>query len=170
MRYVRDFMVVFGLLSSGFDLLTFAVLLQVFHAGAPLFRTAWFVGSALTELAVLFVLRTQRRAYRSRPSRWLLGTSLLVAGLTVVLPFVSPLSDWLGLVPLPAEVMATLLLITTLYVVAAEVTKGRFFRAIHESPGPQAPTELPEALRQSRRLERLAHEHGRPRPSAPQPR
>jgi hypothetical protein len=32
----RDFMIVFGLLSSAFDLLIFAVLLQVFHAGATL--------------------------------------------------------------------------------------------------------------------------------------
>ena len=169
MRYVRDFMVVFGLLSSAFDLLTFALLIQVFHAGAPLFRTAWFVGSALTELAVLFVLRTRRRVYRSRPSWWLLITSVLVAGLTAVLPFVPALRDALGLVPLPPEVFAMLLAVTTAYVAAAEVTKGRFFRAVHESLGPQAPAEFPDALRQSRRLERLAHEHGRRPPSSPRP-
>ena len=64
---VRNFMVVFGLLSSAFDLLTFAVLLHFFHAGADLFRSGWFVGSSLTELAVLFVLRTRRLAIRSRP-------------------------------------------------------------------------------------------------------
>jgi Mg2+-importing ATPase len=60
-------MVVFGLLSTAFDLLTFAVLLHVFHADADLYRTGWFVGSTLTELAVLFILRTRRLAFRSTP-------------------------------------------------------------------------------------------------------
>ncbi|HEU5144837.1 MAG TPA: magnesium-translocating P-type ATPase, partial [Dermatophilaceae bacterium] len=57
---VRNFMITFGLLSSAFDLVAFAVLLQVFHADATAFRTGWFIESALTELAVLFVLRTRR--------------------------------------------------------------------------------------------------------------
>ena len=49
---VRRFMLVFGLISSLFDLLTFWLLLKVFHASEALFQTAWFVVSLLTELAV----------------------------------------------------------------------------------------------------------------------
>ena len=69
---IQRFMIVFGLISSVFDLLTFAVLLLVFHADEATFQTAWFMISLLTELAVVLVLRTRRPAFRSRPSRLLL--------------------------------------------------------------------------------------------------
>lgn len=162
LRYVRDFMVVFGLLSTGFDLLTFAMLLQVFHADAALFRTAWFVESALTELAVLFVLRTRRPVYRSRPGRLLLVSSVAVAAVTVALPFLPHLGGAFALIPLPGTVVAALVAVTLCYVLAAEITKRRFFRAVHETAPQEWPAEFPDAARQQRRLARLAHEHGRP--------
>lgn len=129
LHQVRDFMVVFGLLSSAFDLLTFAVLLQVFDAGATLFRTGWFVGSTLTELAVLFVLRTRRPVWRSHPGHALVLTSLLVGGVTVSLPFVSAALPALGLARPPVGLVVTLVGITGCYTVAAELTKRAFFRA-----------------------------------------
>ena len=61
-RDVRRFMIVFGLISTVFDLLTFVLLLQVFEADEATFQTAWFVVSLLTELAVVLVLRTHRPA------------------------------------------------------------------------------------------------------------
>jgi Mg2+-importing ATPase len=42
----KRYMVVFGLVSSVFDLLTFAALLLVFHADGPTFQTSWFVVSS----------------------------------------------------------------------------------------------------------------------------
>jgi Mg2+-importing ATPase len=50
---VRRYMIVFGLVSSIFDLLTFAALLLVFRAGEATFQTTWFVVSLLTELGVV---------------------------------------------------------------------------------------------------------------------
>ena len=58
-REIRRFMIVFGLISSAFDMLTFAVLLLVFHASEATFQTSWFLISLLTELAVVLVLRTR---------------------------------------------------------------------------------------------------------------
>ena len=60
---IQLFMVVFGLISSVFDLATFAVLLLVFHADQPTFQTFWFVVSLLTELAVVLVLRTHQTRF-----------------------------------------------------------------------------------------------------------
>ena len=48
MREVRRFMIVFGLVSSAFDLLTFALLHGVFRAGEALFQTAWLMRSSST--------------------------------------------------------------------------------------------------------------------------
>ncbi|MBC2932119.1 magnesium-translocating P-type ATPase [Nocardioides sp. zg-1228] len=153
LRFVRDFMVVFGLLSTLFDLLTFAVLLQVFDAGSTLFRSAWFVGSTLTELAVLMVLRTRRAAFRSRPGRALLLSSLAVGLLTVALPFVPGVSEVLGLESLPMAVVGALLLITLGYVVAAEQLKRHFYRAANR-PRPVTPRG------RHQRLLHVVREHG----------
>jgi Mg2+-importing ATPase len=154
LHQVARFMVVFGLLSSAFDLLTFALLLQVFDAGATLFQSAWFVGSTLTEIAVLLVLRTRRIALRSRPGTGLLLTSMAAGAGVVLLPYVALVADPLGLQALPARVLLTLLGITAAYVAAAEVTKRRFYRsATTAAPAPE------EGARQ-RRIHRLAREHG----------
>ena len=69
---LRYFMFVFGIASTLFDLLTFALLLHVFKAGEVTFQTGWFVVSLLTELVVVLVLRTRQPFYRSRPSALLL--------------------------------------------------------------------------------------------------
>ncbi len=127
-RFVRDFMITFGLVSTAFDLLTFAILLQVFAAGPTLFRTGWFVGSTLTELAVLFVLRTRRPALRSRPGNALVVTSVLVGVTAISLPFIPRMAGPLGLEPLPVSVLVTLVAIVAGYVVVTEAVKPRFHR------------------------------------------
>ncbi len=71
MRFIRDFMLVFGLISSAFDLTTFGMLRLGFDASPELFRSAWFLESVSTELAVMLVLRTRRPAWKSRPGRLL---------------------------------------------------------------------------------------------------
>ena len=73
-----------------FDLLTFGVLLLGFHADQPTFQTLWFIVSLLTELSVVLVLRTHKPAFRSRPSRVLLWTTLVVSAGTLSIPFLGP--------------------------------------------------------------------------------
>ena len=72
MSFIRVFMLVFGLISSVFDYLTFFLMRDVFHAAAPLFQTAWFLESFLTQTSVIFVIRTRISPFwKSRPSRLL---------------------------------------------------------------------------------------------------
>ena len=123
---LRRFMLVFGLTSTAFDLLTFGLLWQVFDAGEALFQTAWFVVSLLTELAVLLVLRTRRPAWRSRPSTLLWGSTLAVALLALALPYVGPLAGIFGMVPLPGALLATLLAVVLAYAAATEWVKHRY--------------------------------------------
>jgi len=126
-KEVRDAMIVFGLISSVFDGLTFAILLTLGGGGVDLFRTGWFVESLLTELLVLLVLRTYLPAWGSRPARPLLASVLVMAVLAVVLPAL-PLMSFLGFVPLPLGLTAALVAVVALYGVATEVAKRRFFR------------------------------------------
>ncbi|WP_338834273.1 magnesium-translocating P-type ATPase [Bradyrhizobium septentrionale] len=124
---IRRFMIVFGLISSVFDLVTFAALLLVFHADQPTFQTFWFIVSLLTELAVVLILRTQRPAFRSRPSRLLLWTTLAVAAGTLAIPFLGPLSSIFGFVPLSALQMGTIVAIVISYIAATEGAKVWYY-------------------------------------------
>jgi P-type Mg2+ transporter len=124
---LRLYMLVFGLTSSVFDLLTFWLLLAVFHAPAPQFQTAWFVVSLLTELAVLLLLRTRRPAWSSRPGALLLSAIAGVAALALALPYTGPLAGLFGMVALPWPLLASTLLIVLGYAVATEIAKRLYF-------------------------------------------
>lgn len=127
MRFVRNFMVVFGLISSIFDYLTFGLLLWVFRATPEQFRTGWFMESLLTELLVALVVRTRRPFFQSRPGRLLLWSTLLLTVLAILIPFL-PFSQALGFVPLPSALLLGLLGLTLLYVLLVEWVKGVFYR------------------------------------------
>jgi Mg2+-importing ATPase len=125
--FVRTFMIVFGLISSVFDFVTFGMLRLGFGADETLFRSGWFLESVVTELAVLFVLRTRRPFIRSWPSALLAGSSAAVAALTLAILY-GPFADALDLEALPAAILGSLVVITGLYVAATEIGKVFFYR------------------------------------------
>ncbi len=125
---LRRFMLVFGLISTLFDLLTFAVLLWWFDADEATFHSAWFVVSLLTELAVLLVLRTRLAAWRSAPSGLLLGATGVVFLLALCIPYLGPISALFGFVPLQGSLLAFMLMLLGAYLVCTELAKRRFFR------------------------------------------
>ena len=125
-RYIRSFMIVFGLVSSVFDYATFGLLLFVFHAAESQFQTGWFVESLLSELVIALVVRTRRPFFRSTPGKLLWVITLVVGLVTLAIPYL-PFADVLGFTPLPAWLMATLVGVTALYVLAAEIAKKIFF-------------------------------------------
>ncbi len=127
--FMTRFMLGFGLLSAAFDGLTFLMLVLVLDASAEEFRTAWFSASLSTELFVLLVLRTRRRAWRSRPHPALLGSTLAVAAIAVALPL-SPFRHLLGFVELAPSTWATVLGITAAYVVTVELCKVPLLRLV----------------------------------------
>jgi len=127
-REVRRFLLVFGAVSTVFDLVTFAVLLLVLDVDPTGFRSAWFIESTVTELLVLFSLRTYRPMLRSRPARSLLALSLLVCSVVVALPFVPLLALPLGLEPPRPGVLVAIALIAIAYVATNEVVKARYTR------------------------------------------
>lgn len=126
-RFIRNFMLTFGLLSSVFDYATFAVLLWVLHADMIGFRTGWFVESVCSASLVVLVIRTRRSSLTSRPSRPLLYVTLAVLIVTVLLP-ISPLAATLGFAAQSLLFPAVLLVILISYVALAEVTKRLFYR------------------------------------------
>lgn len=121
-KSIRRFMVYFGLLSSVFDLLTFAILRLGFHASETLFRSGWFVESTLTELTVMMVLRTRRRFWKSKPGSGLFWSSAILAVTTIAIPFTS-FGHIIGLKALPANLLFLLLGLICVYAALNEIAK-----------------------------------------------
>ncbi len=126
---IRRFMLVFGPLSSVFDLVTFALLLGVFHAGAAEFRTGWFLESLVSQALVVFVIRTRRYPFiRSRPSLPLALAVAAIIAIAIALPY-SPLAPLLGfVVPRPGLLLA-LAGVVVAYLVVADFAKRLFYLA-----------------------------------------
>lgn len=131
-RMVR-FMLVFGLVSSLFDALTFALLYLVFEAGPELFHTGWFVVSLLTELIFLLSIRTARPAWRSRPSSVLLGLTAATAVIAVLL-LLTDFAEVLGFEAVSLPLIAMIGAIIAGYALATEIVKAVFYRSAWSRP------------------------------------
>jgi Mg2+-importing ATPase len=127
-RAIRRFMLTFGFVSSAFDYLTFGALFAL-GVTAPLFRSAWFIESMLSEILILLVIRTRRAFFRSRVGTLLLWLSVGAGAATVLLPY-SPLASLLGFAPLPFPLLGIVLAIVALYVVASEFSKRAVLKRV----------------------------------------
>ena len=138
-RFIRRFMIVFGLLSSVFDYATFAALLWVMKLpvwGPPgaattyaqaLFRTGWFVESVLSASMVVLIIRTRRPVWRSRPGRLLTIATVTIWIVTLGIPY-TPLGTLFRFVPLTWPFLLMLAVILALYMSGAELAKHLFYR------------------------------------------
>lgn len=129
MGYIRRFMVVFGLLSSVFDFITFGVLLLLFKTTPDLFRTGWFMESLLTQILILQVIRTRLPFFKSRPSKPLAIASAFAVCTAMVLPFL-PFAGLFGLQPVSMAMLASIIAIAALYILISERTKQWIMRKI----------------------------------------
>jgi len=136
MRFIRNFMLFIGPISSLYDFLTFYVLLHFFHATEPLFHTGWFVESLATQTLVVFVIRTAGNPLRSRPSLALTVNTLLIVAVGVLFP-ISPLGGILGFTPLPLPFFLFLIGSTLTYLILMEWAKRTFF-AHATAPQPES--------------------------------
>lgn len=158
---IRRFMVRFGPLSSVFDLLTFAVMLWVFHSGPAQFRSGWFVESLATQTLIIFAIRTHRVPFfRSRPSLPLTLAALGTVVVGAVLPS-TPLAHALGFQPLPGAFFAALAAMVAAYLVLVELAKRLFYGAVPAVPRVEPVDRRPQRIR--RRAARFSTALPRPR-------
>ena len=126
-KQIRTFMVVFGLHSSLFDMITFFTLYKIFEVRDGIFQTGWFLESILTQLCIIFILRSKRPFLKSMPGKNLLVLSVVAAAITVGLVYV-PFNEMLGLFALPLKMFAVIISIVLLYTYTADLLKIVFFR------------------------------------------
>jgi Mg2+-importing ATPase len=127
--FIRNFMLVFGLLSSVFDYFTFGALLLLLHADTAQFRTGWFVESVISASLIVLVIRTRQSILTSKPGKYLLAATIAIAVVTLLIPY-TPLAGWLGFQALPIEFLLVLAAIVGLYILSTETVKHVFYQHV----------------------------------------
>ncbi len=126
MRFIRNFMLTLGPVSSLFDIGTFGLLWWWFGDDEKAFHTGWFIESLATQVLVIFVIRTRGKPWQSVPSRALIGASLSVVLLAFVLPL-TPMAAWVGFTPLPWPFLLALGGVVAVYLLATQGIKTWFY-------------------------------------------
>ena len=130
LKLIRNYMIIFGIHSSFFDLITFLTLLYLLKVKESEFQTAWFIESVLSELFILFIIRTHKNFFKSQPGKYLFILSAIALVLTIGLPYL-PIASQIGLTPLPLLNLSIMLFIVTIYILTADVLKVWFFKKYH---------------------------------------
>lgn len=128
-KFIQRFMLVFGILSSVFDYLTFGALLFLLHASEAGFRTGWFMESVVSASLIVLVIRTRRPFFKSKPSKYLLVATLIIVAVSIILPYthLGKLFAFTTLHPIFLLVMG---IIVALYILSAEIAKKIFYSRI----------------------------------------
>ena len=124
---LKRFMWSYGLLSSVFDFITFATLLLLFHADEGIFQAGWFLESFLTQVLVVYIIRSRfGPAGRSRPG-WALVCSTLATITVAILVIMLPLRRLFHFGVISTGQVAILSLIVVSYLLSAELLKHWFY-------------------------------------------
>lgn len=129
-RKIKHFMWVMGPVSSVFDYLTFYVLLIMCAGNQLLFHTGWFVESLVSQVLIIFAIRTRTSMFKSRPNRWVAIMAISVAGIAMILPY-TIIGTWFGMEPLPGIFYGYITAVMVAYFAAVEFIKLRFGKYLY---------------------------------------
>lgn len=123
MQSILRFTIIMGATSSLFDAITFLALLKLFHSSASAFQTGWFIESIATQILVIFLIRSRRMPWRAnRPHVMLITTSLGALSVGIGLA-ISPWGRFFHFETPSIGIMAIIIVITAIYLLAAEIAK-----------------------------------------------
>ncbi len=125
--FIKRFMIFFGLLSSVFDYLTFAVLIWVLRSNEKAFHTGWFTESVISATLIVLLVRTRLPFFKSLPGKYLFIATLLILIFVSLLPL-TPMAVWFGFTKLPLGFYGWIGCIIVAYILAAEILKRIFYK------------------------------------------
>lgn len=129
---VGRFMIVFGPISSIFDIITFALMWYVFSANTPaqqtLFQSGWFVVGLLTQTLIVHMIRTAKIPFiQSRAATPLLIMTVVIMCVGIFLPM-GPLAAYFKLQALPLSYFVYLPFILIAYMCVTQIVKTIYIR------------------------------------------
>ncbi len=129
-KSIKSFMLYLGPLSSIFDILCFGVMWWAIGANtmelSPLFQCGWFVFGTVSQVLVIYMIRTSKLPFiQSMPSMALFLPTLAVAGIALFIGF-SDFSSVLDLQRLPVQFAPWLIAILSAYLICVQFIKKRY--------------------------------------------
>lgn len=115
-----------GLVSSVFDFIFFALFSRI---SPEVLHTNWFIGSILTELALIFSVRTKLPFFKAQHvAPVLLWLSAVAAGATILIPFTRFGREIFKFTPPTLNHLLLILFIVGVYFIITEIVKHTYYR------------------------------------------
>lgn len=133
---IAKFMIVMGITSSIIDVLAFLTFWHLLGYNSiekeSYFQTAWFMTSLITELMIIYNVRTSKDIFNSGPSKILLSLTLLSTMLTIITPLLlhNVLSFHFEI--LSIKFYLYLLSLVILYILIVSIVKRIYIKKNHE--------------------------------------
>ena len=124
---ISNYMYFFGAISSLADYATFGILLFLAHADVAVFRSGWFIESTITEIVIVFLLRTRRISLANIPGRALMSASVLAVAIAFAI-VETGIGAQFGLTPLTGQLIGIILLVILGYAILVEIGKASYYR------------------------------------------
>jgi len=123
LKLIYRYMIIYGITSSVFDMITFWLLYKVFSVNEAQFRTGWFMESLATQILVVFIIRTQHTSFHaSKPSGKLVLSVAVCLAIGWLLPYL-PFAGKIGFEVLPLEIVIFIVALVVVYLICAELVK-----------------------------------------------
>ncbi|MFA6161116.1 MAG: magnesium-translocating P-type ATPase [Patescibacteria group bacterium] len=128
---IANYMYFFGIISSVADYATFGILYFIVHADMALFRSGWFVESVITEVIVIFLLRTRRTKLSNLPSGILTALCVIAIGISILITN-TVLGGQFELVSLNLKLLTYIVVIVLGYALLVEMGKRAFYKYVEK--------------------------------------
>ena len=131
---VRDIIIIstiLGVVSAVFEFIFFGLFYRI---SPEALQTYWFVGSVLTELILIFSIRSRRFMLRAPgPSRTLLFLSGVTFLAAIALPFTRFGQEFFRFIPPSSYYLALILAVVAVYLVCTETIKLVYYRTFSQA-------------------------------------
>ena len=132
-KSLKHFMLFMGPVSSMFDIIVFISLWFFFSVrDAATFQTIWFSYSIVSNLVGMHIIRTAKIPFiQSNANKMVYFSSILLILVGLIVPF-TPLGGLIGLVPMAAEDIVLIFVVTFLYCILAMFAKKIYIKKYGE--------------------------------------
>ena len=132
-KSLKHFMLFMGPVSSIFDLIVFASLWFIFGVReAAIFQTIWFTYSIVSNLVGMHIVRTAKIPFvQSNAHKMVYASSILLILVGIIVPF-TPVGNLIGLVPIAAQYIVLIFVVTFLYCILAMFAKKIYIKKYGE--------------------------------------
>lgn len=127
-KFIKKFMLIFGSISSIFDLITFYILFIVLKASPSLFQTGWFMESFLTQMMVIFSIRTAITPFwKSKTNSTFAIGIFTITVIALLIPF-SSVGKYLHFISPPPIFLILMVILVIAYIALIETVKFHFYK------------------------------------------